>query len=112
MGRGIVQSEPLSEFQQFESVIESFLPSPVRKSKIVITLKRALVEVRTQVVRPEDGEYCRIGDPSYKEGEERIEIVVTDTETRLNWKVVERGIWCSKHRVKFSRIQPGVHYGF
>lgn len=112
MGWGIFESEPLLEFHQSESVVESFLPSLVGKAKIAITLNRALVEVRTRLVKPGDREYGRIGDLSYKEGEERLEIVVSDTKTNINWKVVERGMWYSKHRIEFPRIQLGNHYGF
>lgn len=52
-----------------------------------------------------------MGDPSHREGEERIEVVVTDIETKLKWKVVEEGIWCLTHRVEFTRIQPGTSWG-
>lgn len=107
MGKEIYQPEPILEQQYTESVIECFLPSPERKSKVVLSLNRERVDVRAQVVRREDSEYCRIGDPSYREGEESVEVTVIDKVTQLRWKVVDRGIWILKHRVDFERTQPG-----
>lgn len=80
-----------------------------RKEKVVIRLARTGVDVRIQTVGSEEEERCKLGDPSRNEGEERIEITVSATQTTLNWKVVERDMWCLKHRIGFLRTQLGEH---
>lgn len=111
MGREVYQTEPITDCQHNKAVVASFLPSPELRSKIVVTLTRYQVELRSQVIRPEDSEYCKIGDPSHREGDERIEILVTDRETKFKWKVVERGVWCLNHRLELARVQPGASWG-
>lgn len=111
MGREIHQIEPILDYQHNESIVESFLPSVDQRSKIVVTLTRYQVELRYQVTRPGDKEYCRVGDPSHREGDERIKVLVTDRETKLKWKLVERGIWCLTHKIELARAQPGASWG-
>lgn len=79
MGREIPQSEVREEVQRVDQTEERTQPELASKEKIVVSLNRARVEVQTQAARPQDSEYCKLGDPSPKEGEERIEVVVTDT---------------------------------
>lgn len=67
--------------------------------------------MRSQVVGLEDNEYYKVGDLSHREGEERIEILVTDPETKFKWKVVERGVWCLTNRIELARVQPGASWG-
>lgn len=70
MGREIYQSKVIEEVQRANQVEERTQPELVRKEKIVISLNKAQVELRSQVIRPQFSEHCKLGDPSPKEGGE------------------------------------------
>lgn len=107
MGREVYQEEPKVELQQVNIREENFQVSFPRKERIVINLTRAQVDVCAQIVRPQEENQRGLGRTSTQEGEEVIEVTVTEDQTRLSWKVVERGMWCLKHRIGFPRTQVG-----
>lgn len=104
MGREICKPEPTRVITDKELLSKAMSFNLVGKERIVVCLDGTGVDVKAGQHESQNSEQFRLGTSSSAEGNERIEVIIDGGEIKINWKVVSRGVWCSRHRIGFSKV--------